>query len=427
LHAKVPGPAGNGITFGATTDKGDNDNLFLILTNLSTTLCCANRAGTPVTQANPAVPGETILLYATGVGTVGPDEARLAADTGSKYKGTPQNDPALHDPQQFVSSLAGGSTANVISANLAPGMVGVYEVRLSLGLGTPASPLTQLTISQNIYTSNIVTIPVVTPDVQTPPGSTGTTTPPSDPTGDPAPPPPTTATPITVQSSASFAFAPVAPGMIAFIEAPGVAPALVTAPSGPWPATLSGVSIQITDSQGQKLAAPIYFVAPSSTGFLIPANAALGQATIKATTSSGAVLSGTLQIDRLSPGLYTAHSSGSGVAAGLFVRVATDQTQTIDFLFNPATHDPVPVDLGLPGEQVFLSLYGTGFRSAGSAMATVGGVSVPVSAFLPVTQYQGLDMVNIGPLPRSLAGRGAVDVVVSFDGKPTNTVSATIH
>jgi uncharacterized protein (TIGR03437 family) len=427
LRAKVPGPAGNGITFGATTDKGDNDNLFLILTNLSTTLCCANRAGTPVTQANPAVPGETILFYGTGLGTVGPDEARLAVDTGSKYKGTAQNDPALHDPQQFVSSLAGGSTANVISANLAPGMVGVYEVRLSLGLGTPASPLTQLTISQNIYTSNIVTIPVVTPDVQTPPGSTGTTTPPSDPTGDPAPPPPTTATPITVQSSASFAFAPVAPGMIAFIEAPGVAPALVTAPSGPWPATLSGVSIQITDSQGQKLAAPIYFVAPSSTGFLIPANAALGQATIKATTSSGAVLSGTLQIDRLSPGLYTAHSSGSGVAAGLFVRVATDQTQTIDFLFNPATHDPVPVDLGLPGEQVFLSLYGTGFRSAGSAMATVGGVSVPVSAFLPVTQYQGLDMVNIGPLPRSLAGRGAVDVVVSFDGKPTNTVSATIH
>jgi hypothetical protein len=47
-------------------------------------------------------------------------------------------------------------------------MVGIYEVRLSLGLGTPASPLTQLTISQNIYTSNIVTIPVADPSVQTP-------------------------------------------------------------------------------------------------------------------------------------------------------------------------------------------------------------------------------------------------------------------
>ncbi|HYV62341.1 MAG TPA: hypothetical protein VE958_06690, partial [Bryobacteraceae bacterium] len=84
------------------------------------------------------------------------------------YKGPALNDPAQHDPQQFVSSLAGGSTANVISANLAPGMVGIYEVRLSLGLGTPPSPLTQLTISQNIYTSNIVTIPVIDPTVQTP-------------------------------------------------------------------------------------------------------------------------------------------------------------------------------------------------------------------------------------------------------------------
>jgi len=67
-----------------------------------------------------------------------------------------------------VSSLAGGTTANVISANLAVGMVGVYEVRLELGLGTKPSPLTQLTIAQDIYTSNIVTIPVFDPNVQTP-------------------------------------------------------------------------------------------------------------------------------------------------------------------------------------------------------------------------------------------------------------------
>ena len=163
LRAKVAGPEGNGISFSATTDMGDNGNLFLILTNLSNSLCCANRAGSPVTQANPAVPGETILVYATGLGTIEPAEATQAENTGGKYRG-----PALNDPRAFVSSLAGGSTANVISANLAPGMVGVYEVRLELGLGTPASPLTQLTISQDIYTSNIVTIPVVTPDVQTP-------------------------------------------------------------------------------------------------------------------------------------------------------------------------------------------------------------------------------------------------------------------
>jgi uncharacterized protein (TIGR03437 family) len=163
LRAKIAGPEGNGITFAASTDMGNNGGLFLILTNLNTSLCCANRAGSPVTQANPANPGETILVYATGLGTIEPAVATAAESTGTKYKG-----PALNDPRAFVSSLAGGSTANVISANLAPGMVGVYEVRLELGLGTPPSPLTQLTIAQDIYTSNIVTIPVVDPNLQTP-------------------------------------------------------------------------------------------------------------------------------------------------------------------------------------------------------------------------------------------------------------------
>ena len=168
LRAKIAGPEGNGITFAASAAMGDESTAALIMTNFSTTLCCANRAGSPVTQANPAAPGETILVYATGLGTIGPPDATAAEVTGTKYKGPALNDPAQHNPQAFVSSLAGGSTANVISANLAPGMVGVYEVRLELGLGTPPGPLTPLTIAQDIYTSNIVTIPVVDPTVQTP-------------------------------------------------------------------------------------------------------------------------------------------------------------------------------------------------------------------------------------------------------------------
>ena len=74
--------------FGATTDMGDNANVFLILTNLSTTLCCANRAGSPVTQANPAVPGETILVYATGLGTVEPAEATAGREYRRQVRGS---------------------------------------------------------------------------------------------------------------------------------------------------------------------------------------------------------------------------------------------------------------------------------------------------------------------------------------------------
>ena len=168
LRAKIPGPEGNGITFGASaaasaTPAAGTSGVLLVLTNLNTVLCCANRAGSLVTPNNPAVPGETILFYATGLGTVDPLEAAFAENTGGKYTG-----PANNTPRAFVSAVAGGVTANVISANLAQGMVGMYEVRLELGQGTPPSPLTQVTISQFIYTSNIVTIPVVDPNAQTP-------------------------------------------------------------------------------------------------------------------------------------------------------------------------------------------------------------------------------------------------------------------
>jgi uncharacterized protein (TIGR03437 family) len=96
------------------------------------------------------------------------------------------------------------------------------------------------------------------------------------------------------------------------------------------------------------------------------------------------------------------------------------------YLFNLKTLAPVPVDLGPATDQVYLSLYGTGFRSySGQATATVGGVNVPVAGAAPVGMYLGEDIVNIGPLPPSLAGRGAVDVVVSFDGKPANTVTVS--
>jgi hypothetical protein len=77
--------------------------------------------------------------------------------TGIKYKGP------VTDPQSFVSSLAGGKTANVLLASLQPNAVGVYVVHLELNSDLPTDPFTQLTIAQDVYVSNIVTIPVVNP------------------------------------------------------------------------------------------------------------------------------------------------------------------------------------------------------------------------------------------------------------------------
>ena len=159
LRARIPGPEGNGIAYSAKASEGAQ----VIMTPMTPALCCANVEGALVTEDNPALPGETIFVYATGLGLVEPEEARLALETGARYKG-----PAINKPVEFVSSLAGGKTANVLLAAMVPGEVGVYRVDLELNSDLPTNPFTQLTIAQDVYVSNIVTIPVVNPNPSVP-------------------------------------------------------------------------------------------------------------------------------------------------------------------------------------------------------------------------------------------------------------------
>ncbi len=162
LQAKVPGPEGDGIQITATSTGSTSGSAGSVtMTALNTELCCANVAGTAITQANPAVAGETIYLYATGLGLVTPDAAKNALNTGSAYDG-----PAQNNPNSPVSSLAGGSTATVVSAGAEVGTIGIYKIVLELNSTINTNPYTQLTIAQDIYTSNIVTIPVYQPNPQ---------------------------------------------------------------------------------------------------------------------------------------------------------------------------------------------------------------------------------------------------------------------
>jgi uncharacterized protein (TIGR03437 family) len=76
---------------------------------------------------------------------------------------------------------------------------------------------------------------------------------------------------------------------------------------------------------------------------------------------------------------------------------------------------------------VYLILYGTGIRNAGSGQVTVNiqGLEVPVSYGGPQTQFAGLDQVNV-LLPRALAGTGVANIVLSAEGKAANTVYVSI-
>jgi hypothetical protein len=153
LTARVQGPEGNQITYGASA----NSSAQVVMTALGSTLCCANVAGAPVTRDNPAVPGEVVFLTATGLGLpVLTDANRNLIQTGVKW---PQGSPNTQ-PVNFVSSLAGGSTADVLSATLMPGTVGNFLVYLHLNSSLTNNAYTTLTIAQDVYVSNVVTFAV---------------------------------------------------------------------------------------------------------------------------------------------------------------------------------------------------------------------------------------------------------------------------
>ena len=154
LTAKVAGPDGDGIVISGSSGSGAS----VIITALNGATCCANAAGAPVTADNPAVPGEVISIFATGLGLVIPDAASMAAITGKLYDGPPNSAGAPVDNVQV-----GGRTANVLNSGLVPGMMGVYEVDVQLNSQIPTNLNTQMYIAQSVFTSNIVTLPVVAP------------------------------------------------------------------------------------------------------------------------------------------------------------------------------------------------------------------------------------------------------------------------
>ena len=147
----IPGPLGDGLALSAT----NSSSASFVLTATNTALCCANVYGAPLTASNPAAPGETIILYGTGLGIPTPQEAQTAINDGTQYPG-----PALNSANDSVSSFVGGATANVISAGIVVGSFSIYSLVLEISPSLTANPLTQVTVSQDAFTSNIVTIPV---------------------------------------------------------------------------------------------------------------------------------------------------------------------------------------------------------------------------------------------------------------------------
>ncbi len=150
FEARIPGPAGENISIAqsASTSATESITIYNPIT------CCDNVAGAPVSTANPAVPGEMVYVFATGLGPPTPSDQ----NSGEVYSGGSPNPPAV----PVDSILAGGVSANILNAFLVPGLVGVYAVEFQLNSSQTLDPLTQLTIAQQAFVSNVVTFAVGT-------------------------------------------------------------------------------------------------------------------------------------------------------------------------------------------------------------------------------------------------------------------------
>lgn len=240
--------------------------------------------------------------------------------------------------------------------------------------------------------------------------------------------PPVALANVATVSAASFAQnVALAPDMIVSGFGAGLSANVVVASTTPLPTVLDGTDILVRDMTNTERAAGLFFVAPTQVNYHIPPATANGPATITFRRNGVAVAQGNVTIESTSPGIFTANASGTGVPAAVALRVV-GSAQTFESIYTTQNGQPVATPLNVTNGDLYLIGYGTGIvkAAAGSVSATIGGTSTPILGVAAAPGFVGLDQVNIGPIPKSIAGRGVVNVVLTVGGKTANTVTINI-
>lgn len=200
----------------------------------------------------------------------------------------------------------------------------------------------------------------------------------------------------------------------------------------PLPLSLAGTTVRIRDAAGIETMAPLFFVSPLQVNYHLPAGVAPGRAIVSIINGQGVVSSGSVMIARVSPGLFTLDGSGRGLVAAYIQRnssngqVSYEQVWRLD---SGGTLVSQAVELGAQNDQLFLVLYGTGFRSRsalGGVTVNIGGLPAEVLFAGGIQDYVGLDQCNVR-LDRRLVGRGLVEIELIVDGQAANRVTVAIR
>jgi uncharacterized protein (TIGR03437 family) len=196
--------------------------------------------------------------------------------------------------------------------------------------------------------------------------------------------------------------------------------------------TLGGVRVAVRDIDGNERLAPLTMVSPTQLNYQIPAGTPAGDALVIVSQENGDIAAEQVRITSVAPGLFTADGSGKGVAAGVALRVKTNGAQSYEPIveYHPTLQRMMarPIDLGPPGDQVYLVLSGTGIRHR-SSLSGVHGMLAGMTALVgyagPQNGFAGMDQLNM-LVPRDLIGRGEIDVEVWVDGQQANIVKINV-
>ncbi|MFN0085313.1 MAG: FG-GAP-like repeat-containing protein [Blastocatellia bacterium] len=234
-------------------------------------------------------------------------------------------------------------------------------------------------------------------------------------------------------SAANYQGAALAAEQIVAAFGTGLATATQVAATQPLPTSLAGTTIRVRDAANVERLAPLFFVSATQVNYLVPLGTTPGQALVTVLASDNSISQAVVRVDAVAPGLFTADATGAGLTAANLLRVKVDGTLFYEPVarFDTAQNRfvAVPIDFGAASDQLFLLLYGTGFRQRSSLSAVgvrIGGVDVEVLYAGAQGSLAGLDQIN-ARLPRSFTGRGEVDVVVTIDGKAANTVKVNFR
>jgi uncharacterized protein (TIGR03437 family) len=231
-----------------------------------------------------------------------------------------------------------------------------------------------------------------------------------------------------ILSAANPSAVALSPGSLATASGQNLATTSATSGS-PYPNSISGTSVSITDATGATLAAQILAVSPTQITFYVPSTISAGTAQVLVVNGSTSQTSANMEIATVAPGILTLNGSGLAAADVVQVSAAGAQTFLQDYTTNGSGAVVAnPIAVGTGGASTYLVLFGTGIAKGGTALttATINGLAAPVIYAGPSGAAPGLDQVNL-LMPSKLAGGGNVNLQLTVEGINANPVQITVQ